>query len=81
MIAAGATDEVFMAEALRLAREGGALGEVPVAIPGPKIDRPISDSAPRTSAYICVTKLCRPMCRISKLVLMQSKSVPAANWA
>ncbi len=30
MIAAGATDEVFMAEALRLAREGGALGEVPV---------------------------------------------------
>ena len=60
MIAAGATDEVFMAEALRLAREGGALGEVPVGavvvkdgeIIGRGFNAPISRQDPTAHAEI-----------------------------
>ena len=60
MIAAGATNEDFMAEALRLAREGGALGEVPVGavvvkngeIIGRGFNAPISRQDPTAHAEI-----------------------------
>lgn len=60
MIAAGATDEDFMAEALRLAREGGTAGEVPVGavvvkdgeIIGRGFNAPISRQDPTAHAEI-----------------------------
>lgn len=60
MTAAGATDEGFMAEALRLAREAGAMGEVPVGavvvkdgeIIGRGFNAPISSQDPTAHAEI-----------------------------
>lgn len=60
MTAAGATDEGFMAEALRLAREAGAMGEVPVGavvvkdgeIIGRGFNAPISRQDPTAHAEI-----------------------------
>ncbi len=60
MTAAGATDEGFMAEALRLAREAGAMGEVPVGavvvkdgeIIGRGFNAPISRHDPTAHAEI-----------------------------
>lgn len=60
MTAPAATDESFMAEALRLAREGGAMGEVPVGavvvkdgeIIGRGFNAPISRQDPTAHAEI-----------------------------
>lgn len=60
MTAAGATDEGFMAEALRLAREAGTMGEVPVGavvvkdgeIIGRGFNAPISRQDPTAHAEI-----------------------------
>jgi tRNA(adenine34) deaminase len=60
MTAAGATDEGFMAEALRLAREAGVMGEVPVGavvvkdgeIIGRGFNAPISRQDPTAHAEI-----------------------------
>lgn len=60
MTAAAATDESLMAEALRLAREGGAMGEVPVGavvvkdgeIIGRGFNAPISRRDPTAHAEI-----------------------------
>lgn len=60
MTATGATDEGFMAEAVRLAREAGAMGEVPVGavvvkdgeIIGRGFNAPISSQDPTAHAEI-----------------------------